>query len=99
MLLQQHLKEGFTRSETALLRRLRTVTLARVALSVDEVAHAQVNTPVVLVGVRDEVREGTGGTAAGGTLSRDQCETVSSRAPGTSNEFLLFPSLLRQEIE
>jgi hypothetical protein len=99
VLLRQHLKEGFTRSETAPLRRLRTITVARVPPSADEVVHAQVNTPVALGGVRDEVRERTGGTAAGGTLWKDECETVLSQAPGMSNEFLLFPSSLGQETE
>jgi hypothetical protein len=99
VLLRQHLKEGFTRSETAPLPRLRTIALTRVARSADEVVHAQVNTPVVPVGVRDEVREGTGGTAAGGTLWKDECETVLSQAPGMPSEFLLFPGSLRQETE
>jgi hypothetical protein len=96
---QERLKEGFMRSETGLPRRLRTITVARVALSANEVIHAQVNTAVVLGGVKHEAREGAGGAAAGGTLWKDGCEIVLSQAPGRSNEFLLFPSSLRQETE
>lgn len=74
--------DGFMRPATGLLQRLRTIAVVPVALSANEVVHAQIDTGVVLSRVRNEAREGAGGAGGGGTLWKDGCDIILSQAPG-----------------
>jgi hypothetical protein len=91
--------DGFMRPATGLLRRFRTIAVVLVALSANEVVHAQVDAGVVLGAERSDAREGAGGAVGGETPWKDRCEIVLSQAPGISKGFVLFPSSLRQETE